>query len=160
MTLDLDRTRGSQVSLALASPFIVFLMVLQLLGPRWMNVLVWSLSEAEDNMLVEMNSGEMIAIWEGTWYKVGIKQMWGTNRGSHGNLGTQKTFLMIPIQWDLYIKIKSKRGWSNAWASKNYVLENGNVKNVCPLPIFNFLNPLFTLDSDETRGCSVSIYEC
>jgi hypothetical protein len=31
-----------------------------------MNVLVWSLSEAEDNMLVEMNSGEMIAIWEGT----------------------------------------------------------------------------------------------
>lgn len=48
---------------------------------------------------------------------------------------------------------------TNAGASKNFVLENSGIKNVCPLPIFIFLKPPFTLDLDGIRGCSLSIYD-
>lgn len=48
---------------------------------------------------------------------------------------------------------------TSAGASKNLVLENSNIKNVCPLPTFIFLKPPFTLDVDGTHGCSVSVYD-
>lgn len=45
---------------------------------------------------------------------------------------------------------------TDARASKNFVLENSNIQNVWPPPIFTFLKALFTVDLDETHGCCVS----